>query len=78
MNTTELQKVPDAPCPTWVQRHKKQIAIFIACLVGYATIVTILANGGFAPHIITFWLQLLNTLGFFMALAALLKNKSNS
>ncbi len=73
MNTTELQQPPNAPYSTWKQRHKKQIGIFIACMFAYGTILMILADGGFAPHTVLFGIQLLNTLGFFLALTALLK-----
>jgi hypothetical protein len=54
----------------------KRIIILIACMLAYGTVMMILDTGGFTQKTIWFSVQCLNALGFFLALAALLK-KSN-
>ena len=54
----------------------KRTIILIACMLAYGTVMMILATGGFTQQTIWFGVQCLNALGFFLAVAALLK-KSN-
>jgi peptidoglycan/LPS O-acetylase OafA/YrhL len=54
----------------------KRAIILIACMLAYGTAMMILATGGFKQQTIWFGVQCLNALGFFLAIAALLK-KSN-
>ena len=51
----------------------KRCAILIACMIAYGSFLLILASGHFSQSTVVTGVQCLNALGFFLAIAALLK-----
>jgi hypothetical protein len=61
----------------WTKKHQKEFIILISSMIAYGTVLLILSDGSFTKQTVVMGVQLLNTLGFFLAVIALLK-KSKS
>lgn len=70
----DTNKLPEQMPDPKRRKRKQLLRILLVCMIVYAAILLVLSSGRFTGTQVWFGVQSLNTLGFFIAVAAFVKS----